>query len=108
MKSYEMELSKQIVMLLRLKGFFFFHPASEGKRTIWEQIQFKANGGIAGVSDLVIVMNNEIIFVELKRPGGIHSKSQKEFEREVESRGHKYYIWNKIDDAIDFVNKNKP
>jgi hypothetical protein len=108
MKPNEMTLSRDIVQLLRMNRFFCFHPSNESRRTIWEQAQFKANGGMAGASDLIIVLHGEVVFVELKFGGiGRQSQAQKEFQEQVEKRGHRYLLWRTIDDAAEFINREK-
>ena len=99
----EMILSKSVCQALRTFVFYFFHPASEGKRTPWERAQFAINGGRAGVSDLIIVLQSEVVFVELKADKGRQSPVQKEFQTEIERRNHRYLIWRSIDDAIQFA-----
>ena len=106
-KSDEMILSKSVCDALRMYGFFVFHPGNEGRRTIWEIAQWKANGGIAGVSDLIIVLRGEVVFVELKTAKGRQTPAQKTFQADVERMGHEYVIWSSLDDAIAFINKEK-
>jgi len=98
----ESSLSKAVCELLRLYKICFFHVPSEGRRTRWEQMQFKANGGTAGISDLVIVLYQRVVFVELKSRSGRQGPAQKEFKKMVEALGHQYQIWKSIDDALAF------
>lgn len=106
-KSPEMILSKAVCAALRLHGFYVFHPGNEGKRTIWEIAQWKINGGVPGVSDLIIVLRGEVVFVELKTENGRQNPAQKEFQAAVEGRGHKYEIWRSLDDALNFANTQR-
>ena len=106
-KTPEMILSKSVCEALRVFGFYFFHPANEGKRTFWERQQFAMNGGRAGIADLIIILRGEVIFVELKASAGRQTPAQKEFQTAVESRGHRYLLWRTVDDALDFADKEK-
>lgn len=103
----ETELSKQVCRVLDLNGFFYFHPANEGRRTPWERRAFKANGGKPGIPDLVIVLQGgKIAFVELKTANGRQSNHQKFFQEVVERRGHTYQIWRNINDALTWCLQN--
>lgn len=63
-----------------------------------EQIYKKSLGLISGVSDLVIITESEVIFVEVKTPIGKQSKNQKNFQSKVEALGYKYFIVRSLDD----------
>lgn len=53
----------------------------------------KVNTGLLrGVSDLILIIPNKIIFVELKRENGKQSEAQKEFEARVTALGFEYYL----------------
>lgn len=52
----------------------------------------KAVGIIPGVSDLVMIGNGAVYFIELKLDKGFQSPEQKEFQRKVEERGHFYCV----------------
>lgn len=67
------------------------------------RIILKLMGLKEGVSDLIILYDSAMFFVEVKTKTGKQTLSQKEFQQKVESLGHKYYIWRSIDDAENFV-----
>ena len=53
----------------------------------------KVNTGLLrGVSDLIVIIPNKIIFVELKKEKGIQSEAQKEFQKRIELLGFEYYL----------------
>jgi hypothetical protein len=54
--------------------------------------QFKAMGVREGVSDLIVVLNNKILFVELKTSIGKQRQSQIEFEKTVSKLGFQYFV----------------
>lgn len=108
MKKEEHKLQVNIVKLLRWNKFLVFSVPNGGSRYSIEALSLKAEGCMAGVSDLIIVLVGQVFFIELKRPkGGRQSENQKIFQEEVEKRGHTYLIWKSLDDAVDFINKYK-
>lgn len=58
----------------------------------------KSMGLKAGVSDLIIIRPDSVIFVEVKTPTGSQSKKQKEFQAIVEAMGYQYLIVRGLDD----------
>jgi len=52
----------------------------------------KALGVVKGVSDLIFIVENRVIFIEMKTPTGDQSAEQKDFQLKVEARGHEYVI----------------
>lgn len=75
-----------------------FSVPNGGTRNIREALLLKATGVVAGVSDLIIVRNNEVIFVEVKTEIGKQSKEQKEFQRNVENLGFRYLLVRNLED----------
>lgn len=67
-------------------------------RNIREAVLLKATGVVSGVSDLIIVKQNEIIFVEVKTETGKQSKEQKEFQKKVEKLGFKYLLVRSLEE----------
>ena len=66
----------------------------------------KREGLLAGVSDLVIVLQNgRVVFAEIKNPNGTgrQSPSQKDFEKKVTERGHIYVIWENWEQVTEFI-----
>lgn len=63
----------------------------------------KALGVIAGVSDMVMLIPNSVIWIEWKVETGRQSKDQIEFQRLVESLGMKYYIVRSQDEFLSLV-----
>ena len=61
-------------------------------------IQAKVTGLMAGVSDLIVVMPDEVIFCEVKNEKGRQSERQKEFESIVTDMGYRYILVRSLDD----------
>lgn len=57
-----------------------------------EQVYKKSLGLIAGVSDLIIIRPDEVLFIEVKTETGRQSDKQKSFQSKIESLGFKYYL----------------
>ena len=95
----ESKIQQQIVMWYRnnfcLKHHeprhLIFSVPNESKSKI-ETLQKKSIGMLSGVSDLIIVKPNEVIFVEVKTEIGVQSKSQKIFQKAIELLGFKYFL----------------
>lgn len=75
-----------------------FSVPNGGSRNIREALLLKATGVVAGVSDLIIVRQNEIIFVEVKTKIGKQSKEQKDFQKNIEKLGYKYILVRSLED----------
>lgn len=80
-----------------------FSVPNGGYRNKIEAIKMKATGLVAGVSDMIIVQPNRILFVEIKTTTGTQSKEQKEFQCKVESLGFEYYLCRSLDDFKSFT-----
>lgn len=109
MKYLESAFQSQIVRLLRNQGFYVFAVPNAGKVSVRQGAIYKREGALAGVSDLIIVLQNRVIFVEIKSPNGKgrQSENQRIFEEEVEARGHEYLIWQNWNEVEAFVNAER-
>lgn len=81
-----------------------FHVNNKAKNAI-EGNRMKAMGVKTGVSDLALITSEGTIYIELKTATGTQSKDQKEFQRQVESLGQKYYIVRSLDDFKKIILK---
>ena len=55
-------------------------------------MQKRATGMMAGASDLILILPNEVVFVEVKTETGVQSAKQKEFQSIVEGCGFRYEL----------------
>ena len=71
------------------------------------QNQFKLTkiGVVSGVSDMIMILPEKVIFLEIKTPTGKQSTKQKEFEEKVKKLGHKYFILRSLEDFKNKVEK---
>lgn len=62
--------------------------------------ELKAKGMRKGISDLTVIGNGRIVFLELKTKTGRQSDAQKIFENKVEANGFRY-ILARSSDGVD-------
>ena len=63
-----------------------------------EQIYKKSLGLISGVSDLIVLKPNEIVFCEVKTSTGKQSDKQKLFEKKVTALGFRYILVRSLEE----------
>lgn len=68
-----------------------FSVPNEGKNAR-EQMYKKALGMKSGVSDLIVIIPNKILFIECKDEKGKQRETQLEFENSVKKLGFKYHL----------------
>ncbi len=57
-----------------------------------ETMRKLATGMLGGVSDLIIIKPNKVIFVEIKTQTGTQQPNQKQFEADVKLLGFEYHL----------------
>lgn len=79
-----------------------------GRRDTITGAMLKAEGVLAGVADLILLIPNRryhSLLIELKTKSGTQSKAQKEWQQEVERLGYsKYILVRSIDEFINEIN----
>lgn len=68
--------------------------------------KLKAEGVVAGVSDLILLVGRgsyKGLCIEMKRPKGTQSAEQKAWQRDVEQEGYLYIICRSFDDFVQKV-----
>jgi hypothetical protein len=73
------------------KGLVFAIP-NGGSRNIIEAKKLKATGTMPGVSDLIVVLDSKVLFIELKTDIGKQSESQILFETKIKNLNHEYIL----------------
>lgn len=79
----------------RLNLGVMFSVANE---STYNNRKFKNTGVLPGVSDTIIVLPCEIIFVEFKTSTGKQSEAQIKFQTQVEQLGHEYILIRNLDE----------
>jgi hypothetical protein len=89
----EAQIQQQIVIWFKnnCKGLIFAVP-NGGSRNPIEAKNLKLTGSLAGVSDLIVIQQNRILFVEVKIEKGIQSETQIKFQKNVEILGFEYFL----------------
>lgn len=83
--------------------YTLFAVPNGGRRDALTGAKLKEEGVIPGVADLILLKSNRFyssLCIEMKTPAGEQKKTQKAWQKEVESTGNKYIICRSIDDFI--------
>ena len=84
--------------------YVIFSVPNGGSRNVIEASNLKKEGALAGVSDLVVVAERRVLFVEMKTAKGRQQDTQKEFQHRVEVLGHRYVVCRSLDDFMRAIN----
>jgi hypothetical protein len=104
-KKTEHEIQKSIVRYFK-REYPEYIIFSTNNEACYRSSYFLESGVLQGVSDLVIVLPNKVLFVELKTTQGRQSKSQKEFETKINSLGYDYHVIRSLDDFKELIKNN--
>lgn len=83
--------------------YIIFAVPNGGKRGIKEAGRLKEEGVKSGVSDLIILTHNKVIFLEMKNAKGKLSKAQKYFNENVEYLGFISLVAYSASDASEKI-----
>lgn len=89
----------------KLRGRLFAVP-NGGKRDVTTAAKLKAEGVVAGVADLILLVRNSkygALLIEMKTRTGRQSDSQKEWQKIV-GGDYKYVVCRSVEDFINKVN----
>ena len=90
--------------------YVIFSVPNGGSRNAKEAANLKREGALAGVSDLIIVADRAVMFVEMKTPENKQQKTQIEFQHNVERLGHTYVVCHSLNEfqlAVERCLKSK-
>lgn len=104
MRTEEHNLQVTIVKYLRYKDYLVFSVPNAGARSERMGAYYKAEGLLAGVSDLILVLQTEVIFIELKIGNEKQRANQKEFEKKVTNLGYQYWLIYSLEQLIVYLN----
>lgn len=105
----ESRFQQAAVRMLRNNGYFCFSVPNGAKLSQTQARIAKAEGVMKGVSDLIVLLPHEPIFVEFKNPNGKgrQSPEQKAFEQAVKDLGYRYFVWDSWEKVEQFINSYK-
>lgn len=107
-KPRHIEESIQIVCVRWFREVFpqyvIFAVGNGGSRNKLEAANMKRAGILAGVSDLILVANKSILFIEMKTEKGKQTEYQKIFQKNVERLGFEYKICHSLQEFQKTVN----
>ena len=109
MRHDEANFQVGVVRFLRMAGHYVFAVPNGGSRNVIEAANLKAQGVMAGVSDLILLLPHKVYFIELKNPNGKgrQSPAQREFEDNVRAYGQGYLLWDNWAQVEQFVNDHR-
>lgn len=108
----ESDEQKTLVQYCKAKKLFYFAPMNENKQSFSNRLaaikieaKSKAMGKIKGTPDLIVMLPNQILYIELKRlKGSVTSAEQKMFVNRVnEFEYASGRICKGAKEAIDFI-----
>ena len=88
-------------------ALLLFAVPNGGKRDARTGAQMKYEGAMAGVSDLILLVPKKgyaALCIEMKKPGGVQSEKQKEWQCKAEKFRNKYVICHSLEEFINEVN----
>lgn len=99
MKQHESKLQQACVKWFRLQypNDVIFTVPNGGSRNAFEAVRLKAEGVLSGVSDLIVLKSNKVVFIEMKHGKCKQTESQLSFESKVKSKGFEYYLVNSFE-----------
>ena len=80
-----------------------YHLAGNAKARAMQVNRMKAEGMMVGASDLVLIHNGGVAFMEAKTPKGKLSDNQKAFRDAVQALGYTYTVFRSLDGFIKQV-----
>lgn len=103
----ESQIQIQMVKWFRLQYPRYIIAAipNGGQRSALEAKIMKGEGVLAGFSDLIIIVRENVLFIEVKTNDGIQSDLQAKFQSDVERLGFQYSICRCLDEFILTIEK---
>lgn len=83
-----------------------FSVPNGGRRDIVTGAKLKAEGALAGVSDLIFLKSNRFygaLLIEMKTPKGKQQDTQKDWERKITADGYKYVVCRSVSEFMQEI-----
>jgi VRR-NUC domain len=96
---------RTVVRYCAVKGHRLHHSNNEMYTKSWKQkARSKSLGVSSGFPDLLIIVNNKLIAIEMKRvKGGVVSDNQREWLQALDACGIPSYVCRGADEAITVI-----
>ena len=78
------------------KNYVIFAVPNGGSRNAREAANMKRSGTLAGASDLIIVAEQAVLFIEMKTKTNKQTELQVAFQQAVERLGHTYAVCHSL------------
>lgn len=108
MKQQESILQSACVRWFRLQypNLVIYAVPNGGSRNVREAQRLKAEGVLAGVADLVVLLpQGKSLYIEMKVKGNRQTDNQKAFQQKTEALGYKYYVCYSFDEFKAIIEK---
>ena len=108
MKHQESILQTSCVKWFRLQypNLVIYAVPNGGSRNVREAQRLKAEGVLAGVADLVIMLpQGKSLYIEMKVKGNRQTQNQKDFQKIAETLGHTYAVCYSFEEFKDIIEK---
>lgn len=90
----------------RRRGYIIASIPNGGARTPVMGAWYKAEGLLAGIADLVVILDaGRVLWVEMKTAKGRQTPSQRDFQQRVEQLGHTYLLARSLDEFMALITK---
>lgn len=86
----ENEIQAQIRMRLQYAGWYVIRHQ-------------QGMGSLKGLSDLSAIKDGRTVYIEVKKPGGVQSQYQKNFQEAIESHGGRYILAKSVEDVVEMI-----
>lgn len=98
----ESKIQQAVVRWFRLQypKYIIAAVPNGGYRNTKEAAIMQREGILAGFSDLMIIAQHNVLFVEMKTKDGLQSDKQKEFQNKVSRLGFEYIICRSFEQSV--------
>lgn len=101
----ESVLQRQCVAWFRLQhpNALIFAIPNGGSRHKLEAVKLKAEGVLAGIPDLQVILQNKVFFIEMKTQKGSQTPNQKQMQEKINSLGFNYFVCRSFEDFQEII-----
>lgn len=98
----ESKIQQAVVQWFRLQypKYIIAAVPNGGYRNSKEAAIMQREGVLSGFSDLIVIAQRNVLFMEMKTPKGLQSDKQKEFQNKVSRLGFEYVICCSFEQSV--------